>query len=122
VSGGVLTQLPFVVARGHDLPIPHHHRANRHVLVFQRSLGLLQGQAHEVVVPWEEAFAHSSRRGLCDSASWADPGPSSLPKPSGPPAPAVPPPARALAARCSSSPAPRAPSARSPRAPPQWPP
>ena len=51
-----------------DLAVAHHHRADRHVVVFQRTLGLAQGQAHEVVVAWEEALAHRSARGLCDSA------------------------------------------------------
>ena len=61
VRGGVLAQLALVVGRRNDLAVAHDHRADRHVLVFQRTLGLAQGQAHEVVVAWEEALAHRSR-------------------------------------------------------------
>ncbi len=42
-------------------PSRHEHRADRHVLVFQRTLGLTKGHAHEVVVLWEHALAHRSR-------------------------------------------------------------
>jgi len=61
VRGGVLAQLAFVMRGRDDLPITHQYRANRHIFVFQRTLGLAQGQAHEVVVAWEEALAHRSR-------------------------------------------------------------
>src|SRR6202034_4454740 len=55
---GVLSQLALVVRAGNELAVAHKHRANRHVVVFQRTLGLMQGHVHEVVVAWEEASAH----------------------------------------------------------------
>ncbi len=61
VRGGVLAQLTLVVGAGDNLAVSHEHRANWHVLVFQRTFSLAQGQTHEVVVAWEEAFAHRSR-------------------------------------------------------------
>ena len=49
--------------------------------MFQRTLGLTQGQAHEVVVAWEEALAHRSRpRRLRQCLRAQPPGTSSLPK------------------------------------------
>ena len=48
-------------AAADELAVAHQHRADRHVVVFQRTLGLAQGQAHEVLVAWEEASAHRSR-------------------------------------------------------------
>ena len=57
----VLAQLALVVAGREDLAVAHDDRADRHVVVFQRALGLAQREAHEVLVAWEEAFAHRSR-------------------------------------------------------------
>ncbi len=59
VGGGILAQLALVVGRRDDLAVAHEHRADRHVVVFGRTLGLAQGETHEVVIAWEEAFAHS---------------------------------------------------------------
>src|SRR5262249_20668959 len=44
---------------------------DRHIVVFQCSLGLAQGESHEVGVTWEEALAHRCRRARCQS--WCDP-------------------------------------------------
>jgi serine protease len=67
VGGGVLSKLPLVVAGTYHLAaLAHHDRADRHVVVFQRTLGLAERQAHEVLV----AFAHGYiARDVCDSAS-----------------------------------------------------
>ena len=43
---------------------PRPRRSARHRV--RGTLGLAQGQTHEVVVTWKEALAHRSRRGLCE--------------------------------------------------------
>jgi len=68
MPGRVLAQLALIVSRCKNLSFAHDHRTDRHILVFRGTLGLSQGQAHEVVIAWEEALAHRTRRGLCDSA------------------------------------------------------
>src|SRR4051794_13655469 len=54
VRGGVATQLALVAPGPDDLALVHDHRADRHVVVLQRPLGLAEGQAHEVLVLGEE--------------------------------------------------------------------
>ena len=60
VGGGILAQLALVVARREQLSFTYDHRTDGHVLVFGCTFGLSQGEAHEVVIAWKEAFAHFS--------------------------------------------------------------
>jgi hypothetical protein len=50
VRRGVLAQLSFVAARADHLAFAYHHRADRDVVVFKRTLGLCNRQAHERLV------------------------------------------------------------------------
>ena len=83
VGGRVLAQLALVVRGRQHLAPADEHRADRHVVVFQRPHSLAQGQLHEIVVAWEEALAHRSL------TQWLAAGPArpSLPKPTWRPPP-----------------------------------
>jgi hypothetical protein len=62
VGGRVAAQLALVARGGDHLARMHDHAADRHVVVLQRSLGLAQRQAHEVLVAREEAHGRSTSR------------------------------------------------------------
>jgi serine protease len=64
MCGRILAQLTLVVSRREDLPAADEDRTDRDVGVFRCTLGLPQGQTHEVVIAWEEALAHQSHRCL----------------------------------------------------------
>ena len=51
VGGRVAEALPLVVAAGEEPPVcSHDHRADRHVTVGERGSGLVEGDAHRVIV------------------------------------------------------------------------
>ena len=57
MGGGVAAKLAFVAGGGDHLALVDHHSADRHVVVFERALGLAQGKPHEVLVAREESRA-----------------------------------------------------------------
>ena len=54
----IVAQLALVVRSRDDLPVLHDDCADRYIMISQRSLGLSNGQAHEVLVTWKEASVH----------------------------------------------------------------
>ncbi len=59
MRGRILAQLALVVRGGDELAVVHDDRADRHVVVFRRALGLAQREAHEVVVVVERSARSS---------------------------------------------------------------
>ena len=48
MSSGILSQLALVVGSSDKLAVANEDRTDWHIVVFKRSLGLAQSQAHEV--------------------------------------------------------------------------
>src|SRR5205807_648882 len=61
MRGGVGADLALVVAGADDLAVADDNRAHGDVVVIKGTLGLAQGQAHEVFVTGKETRAHRRR-------------------------------------------------------------
>ena len=58
VGSRIVAQLALVVRGRDDLPVLDHDSADRYIIMGQRPLGLANGEAHEVLITWEEAPVH----------------------------------------------------------------
>ena len=62
MRGRVLSHSRSLCPAAIDLTVAHDHRADRHVVVFKSKRGLAHGEAHEVVLAWEEMVGHRRAR------------------------------------------------------------